>query len=244
VGADVRVRIACLDYADFLTITLPGWAGVCPAGSLSVVTAARDEATQQVAADNGVPVFITDAWTRHDPTYKRDTSHWNGLWRERGAPDRYVVNKALALDEAFGFVGTRTPRPRDGEICLSVDADCLPVGELPDPDLIRHDVIYGCKRFNGRINLSRGDEMVLKGRICRSQHRATPCVGGGYFQLFRYAAGHRFGSYRGADGYDYDFAFGFQKGIELKSIHVLHFGDAERNWWGRVTPRFKPQVNA
>jgi hypothetical protein len=209
-----------------------------------VVTAARDEATQQVAADNGVPVFLTDAWTRHDPTYTRDTSHWSGLWRERGAPDRYVMNKALALDEAFGFVDPFTNPPSAGEICLSVDADCLPVGELPHSDTIRHDVIYGCRRFNGRADLSQGKQMHLKGRICRSQHSATPCVGGGYFQMFRYAKGHRFGSYRGADGYDYDFAFGFQTGVELDSIHVLHFGEAEKNWWGRKTPPFVPQVTA
>ena len=235
--------MASVDYADFLAVTLPGWVRLCPRGSLAVVTNAEDHDTHQVARNNDVPVFVTDAWTRHDPSFKQDMSHWNGLWKQRGHQGRApILNKALALDESFGFVGDRMPRPHDGGICLSIDADCLPVGALPDPDAIRHDVIYGCRRFDGRSDLTCGDEIVLKGRICHSQHRQVTCVGGGYFQLFRYVSGLRFGSYPCADGYDYDFAFGFARGVELDSIHVLHFGETHVNWEGRKSPRFEPQV--
>ena len=99
--------------------------------------------------------------------------------------------------------------------------------------------MYCCRRFAGSPDLTRGPEIVLKGRITKSQHGKATAVGGGYFQLFRYLPGRRFGSYPGADGYDYDFAFLWPRGVVLETIHVLHFGETHRNWEGRVTPRWE-----
>lgn len=235
----MRAVITSVNYGDFLALTLPAWLQVLPAHSLTVVTSAEDQETQAVATRHGARLFVTDAWTRHDPTWPIP-EHWNGLWRERGRKDRRpILNKALAMDEAFGFVACETPPPAPGEVCLAIDADCLPQGTLPPLATLEPGVLYGCRRYDGNPDLTRGDEIVLKGRIVKSQHRRAIAVGGGYFQLFRYAPGRRFGSYPGADGYDYDFAFTWPRGVVLEQIHVLHFGETHRNWEGRVTPRWE-----
>src|SRR5207237_9682215 len=96
---------------DYLARTLPACLRILPKGSLTVVTNARDIETQAVARECGANLRITDAWTRHDDTW-RLPEHWSGLWRERGRRDnRPILNKALALDEAFGFAGSVTPPP-------------------------------------------------------------------------------------------------------------------------------------
>lgn len=239
----MRVVIPSVNYGDLLAVTLPAWAKVCPLHAITVVTSPEDHETQRVADGVGVRVYVTDAWRRHDPSWPIP-DHWDGLWRERGRKDRTpTMNKALAMDEAFGFVASDTPAPRPGEPCLALDADCYPVGQLPDLDDLHAGVLYGCRRFEGYPDLSRGPEIVLKGRITKSQHASAIAVGGGYFQLFRYRPGRRFGSYPGADGYDYDFAFLWARGVVLQGIHVLHFGETHRNWEGRVTPRWTPEVS-
>lgn len=238
----MRVVIPSVNYGDHLAVTLPAWQKVCPPDSITVVTAPEDDETQRVAGEAGVRVFVTDAWRRHDERFQTPT-HWHAYWRERGRKDhKPVMNKALAMDEAFGFVGDRVPRPAIGEACLALDADCYPVGQLPDERTLAPDTLYGCRRFDGRPDLTRGEEIKLRGRVLQSQHKHVSAVAGGYFQLFQYRKRCRFGSYPGADGYDYDFAFLWQKGIVLDSIHVLHFGETHQNWWGRVTPRWTPEV--
>lgn len=237
----MRVVIPSVNYGDLLAVTLPAWVKACPSSSITVVTAHDDVESQQIAQAAGVRLFVTDAWRRHDATFQVP-AHWHAYWRERGRTDLVpVMNKALALDEAFGFVPGATPPPSVGEVCLSIDADCYPVGRLPQDREIDPRRLYGCRRFEGNTDFSRGPEIVLKGRVLHSQHRHVPAVAGGYFQLFRYRRGDRFGSYPGADGYDYDFAFRWQDGELLEDIHVLHFGETHLNWWGRVTPRFTPQ---
>jgi hypothetical protein len=188
----------------------------------------------------------TDAWTRHDSTYTRDVSHWHNFWRSRGRTAQHpILNKALALDEAFGFAGEKTPRPEAGEICISADADCRPVGTLPSDSWIQSGVIYGCRRFNEDDDGSKGAEEVIKGRAKDTQHRRFTCVMEGYFQLFRYREGLRFGSYPAADAYDSDFAeFNFQRGQEVPDFYVIHQGKSHTDWEGRKTARYAPRVNA
>lgn len=247
----IRACITSVQYGDLLAVTLPGWVKLLGAEALTVVTRADDTETQAVARANGVCACLSDAWTRHDPTFA-PPAHWHAYWRERGRVDargkldlRPVFNKALALDETFGFVPTGGYlRPEPGALCLAIDADCAPEGTLPDESTFLPGVIYGARRFEGNNDLTRGPEIKLRGRVLQSQHRHAAPVAGGYFQLFRYQPGMRFGSYPGADGYDYDFAFTFPKGIVLESLAVVHFGETHVNWWGRKTPRFVPAVQA
>jgi len=236
----MRLVIPSVDYADHLRVSLSAWLRLVDRACITVVTAARDHATQDVAGWHGVRVLVTDAWTRHDPTFTGDTTHWHHYWRSRGERiDRYEFNKALALDEAFGFAGTKTAAPADGEICISADADCEPVGTLPSMATIAPHVIYGCRRFTRHADGSKGPEEVIRGRALRCQHRAFTCVMEGYLQLFRYRPGLRFGSYPGADAYDSDFAeFHFtEPGREIPGLYVLHAGLTHTHWRGRVAER-------
>ena len=64
---------------------------------------------------------------------------------------------------------------------------------------------------------------------------ARECLG--YFQLFRYRKGIRFGSYPTAGRYDLDFRQQFSKNRPLTSFYVLHLGEQSRqNWKKRRRP--------
>lgn len=245
----MRAVIASVDYGDHLAVTLPAWMAVLAGWWVTVVTSHQDVETQRVTRDAGARLVITDAWRRHDPTFT-PPAHWHAYWRERGrtGPGGRVdltptLNKALAMDEAIGFAGQVTPRPALDELCLAIDADCYPLGSLPPPEAFFARTIYGCRRYDGLPGYRRGSEIVMRGRIASSQHRLCTSVGGGYFQLFRWDGRERFGSYPGADGYDYDLAMRFQAGALIQSLDVLHYGETHRNWWGRVTPRWTPEAS-
>lgn len=240
--------MASVDYGDHLARTLPLWARLVPPDAITVVTAARDDETHAVAAANGVRCVATDAWTRHDTTFTKDCSYWHQYWRRIGVhPGTPVLNKALALDEAFGFVGERTPPPADGEVCLVADADCQPVGLLPQEHAVKDRVLYGCRRYELLAHGAKGPEMLIRGRATtrRTQHQHTWFVCQGYFQMFRWHQGMRFGSYPAADAYDDDFAHSFATSEEVPNFYVLHQGGMEtthKNWQGRVTARFEASV--
>ena len=212
------------------------------------MTSKEDTETFAIARARYVRTYITDAWTRHDPTYTRDVSHWRSFWQRKGIDMRQpTLNKALALDEAFGFVPSFTQPPADGEVCIVADADCRPVGTLPDERAIKDGVLYGCKRYELLADGSKGPLMPIRGRatLQRTQHAKNWFVCQGYFQMFRWHEGMRFGSYPAADAYDDDFAHTFSKGEEVQNFYVLHQGGMDTthtNWRGRVTPRFEASV--
>src|SRR5262249_24187194 len=150
---------------------------------IRVVTHLDDEGTIDVADSCGCRIVATTAW------------HADGA----------TLNKSLAMDEAFDFIAPsassfsnlpdRAP-PALNELCLALDADCYPVGRLPEPASVEPKVIYGCHRYicetsdvltvylNGSIQLEGLHETVSWGRRVRnSQHRDCPQVACGYFQL-------------------------------------------------------------
>ena len=68
---------------------------------------------------------------------------------------------------------------------------------------------------------------------------ARHCLG--YFQLFAWRPGLRFGSSPTAGGYDQRFAGQFAIRAELPGVSVLHLGAQDRaNWSGRVLPPWGP----
>lgn len=234
----MRIVIPSLNYADFLAVTLPAWCRISNAEDIRVVTHLDDEDTIDLAHSCGCRIVATTAWYA----------------------DGASLNKSLAMDEAFGFIppsvasfsnlSDRAP-PALHEPCLALDADCYPVGRLPDPATVEPKVIYGCHRYicetsdmltaylNGSIQLESLQEIVSWGRRVRnSQHRECPQVACGYFQLFRYARGMRFGSFPAANEYDVRFAFKFPRSGLVPDIHVLHLGHTGQNWTGRTTERW------
>ncbi len=228
----MRVVIASVQYADFLAVTLPAWCAIVPSASITVVTTARDTATQAIAAAHQVDCVVTDAWSR----------------------DRARFNKAAALDEAFGF-GTRAG-PTPGAACLSLDADVVPFGTLPHGGTLDRGTIDSCPRYDcptpATLTAHRSGALPRKalslimprtrgGRwpelLPHSNRNARQVAKRalGYFQLFRYTPGLRFGSFRSAGKYDLVFRDQFSARAMVPDFYVLHLGEQRRdNWTGRV----------
>ncbi len=233
----MRAVIPALHYADLLAVILPAWVQVLGAEALTVVTTPGDHETHEVASAHGVGLVATDAWSR----------------------DEAILNKAAALDDAFGITpGYRRP-PAPGELCISLDADVYPFGRFPNESEIQPDVLYGCARYHcltprdlrrhrrGRTPRERLQLIPPKVRgepyaRCPNTREnalrsASRCLG--YFQLFRYREGIRFGSYRTAGKYDLEFSYQFPHREALWDFYVLHLGEQSRaNWRGRVTARW------
>lgn len=228
----MRIVVPSVNYADFLAVTLQGWLEFAPWAKVVVVTSPDDSATQRVARHHRVVCHVTDAWTR----------------------DGVPFDKATALNEAFGFTGSRRP-PKVGEVCLSVDADVYPFGALPATKLHKNR-LYGCPRFLCDsvaaleayrakpsdlaalpliLPRSRGQDAPTQvGASVELQQRAAHrCLG--YFQLFRYRPGIAFDAHPSAGGYDIKFRAQFEGRVALTSCHVLHLGGLRRdNWRGRT----------
>jgi hypothetical protein len=227
----MRIVIPSVNYADFLSVTLPGWQVFAPLAKVVVVTSTTDSATRRVAKRHGVVCHATDVWYR----------------------DGVPFDKASALNEAFGFTGTRRP-PKVGELCLSVDADVYPFGALPSGRLNKHR-LYGCARFLCESltalesHRADADLSALSLILPRSKGNDAPTELGaseelrrrsahrclGYFQLFRYRPGIMFEPRPTAGGYDISFRAQFEGRVGLTTCYVLHLGGLRRdNWRGRT----------
>jgi hypothetical protein len=236
VDAPLIVVIPSAGYADFLKISAPAWREFLPPADLRVVTTPEDQESARVATAAGCRAVVTEAW------------------RDDGAR----VNKAAALDVAFGF-DRPTPGilpPRDGQWCLSVDADVIPFGLFPAlVDWPEARVLFGCPRYGCRSQaeldayrrgeILRDDLPLILPRVKGHDPDLSPPVEPedaarralGFFQLFRWRPGIRFGSYPTAGKYDIEFRKHFTRRSALKHIHVLHLGALDRrNWRGRILP--------
>lgn len=216
----MKVVVTSVGYADFLAVTLAAWQALVPSG-LCVATSPVDEATQQVAAAAGVPVCVTDAWTRIDPSCH--------------AGDRVSFNMALGLDVAFAGVV-------EGEVCGHVSADCYPVGRWPADKRIVSDTIYGFWRYDCQTpqDFARYQADRRLGRFPRMKN----CHGWpiGYCQLFRYRSDVRFGSFPTAGKFDIRFREKFTHKVMLDDVALIHLGPSSvrANWAGRTIPAWVP----
>lgn len=228
----MRVVIPSVQYADFLSDTLPACRALLPRARITVVTAPHDRETQAIARTHGAGVCVSDVWTR----------------------DGAIFNKAAALDVAFGFQPGFTEAPRLGETCLSLDADAYLCGTWPAKGTIRKRTLYGCPRYWCRtpadlvahrdgliprdqleviLTRARGESIPRTGTSADAAAAARMCLG--YFQLFRYTPGIAFGQSKTAGKYDLDVRVHFRRREGLEGLYVLHLGESQRaNWRGRV----------
>lgn len=216
----MRIVIPSLNYGDILADSLPAWCRVAGAVSLTVVTAKADRHTQDVARAQGVRCVVTEAWT-HD-----------------GA----ILNKALALDEGFGFVPGFTDPPKDGDVCLSIDADSYPMGRLPDETVLEPRVLYSVWRHEcltpSDLDAHVAGTLPLSHFVRMKNNGGKPV---GYFQMFRWWPSLRFGSHPTAAKYDIRFRELFPRYVMLEQPYLLHLGpgNIKANWRGRVVPAWR-----
>lgn len=232
----MRVVTTSLDYADFLAATLPSWRALLPVADIVVVTAPQDVETQDVARAHGARLIVTDVWKR------------------AGA----VFNKGEAIDQGF-----LSGPIRNGDLCLSIDADCFLLGAFPRSETVEADTIYGVARhqatspeqLSGHIAgwIPRAELPVIGARFrghepeisCAIDRRqvASRCLG--YFQLFRFSSARRFGWSKSAGKCDLVFRDQFPRRGVLDDLYCVHLGTStRRNWSGRVVPLWGEPVEA
>ena len=224
----MRALITSVRCGDFLADTLPAWKRLL-GDQLGVATSPEDAETQNVCAKHDVKAWVTDGWSRIAE------GHIGAI------PPTF--NMPLGLDEAFGFRPGLRDAPADGELCLSLNADVYPFGDLPKEAAIPKGTMAGWWRYecpaptdldqhcNGRKGLHKFKRMKNSG--------GRPV---GYAQLFRYFPGFRFGSYGSAAKYDIHVFAKFPR-LEMRDdLYLFHLGGPEggrQNWISRCVPRWR-----
>lgn len=225
----MRAVIVSVSYGDMLTVTLPAWKALLPPGTLSVATSPDDAESQDIAKQHGVPSLITDAWTRFD-----DSCHRGGV---------PTFNAALGMDVTLGLAEDLVARPNAGDLIVNINADCYPFGTWPSGKHVKPGVLYGAWRHHC---LTPGDlAKYQQGRLPLKYFPRMKNSGGrpvGYFNVWRYVEGRRFGSYPTAGKYDTHFITRCyeNKWAYLNGLHLFHLGPQAdwANWAGRVVPRW------
>lgn len=225
----MRAIITSVRCGDFLAATLPAWKALL-GEALGVATAPEDTETQEVCRTHGVPAWVTDAWSR----VAREI-HIGAI------PPHF--NMPLGLDEAFGFIPGLRDRPTDGDLCLSLNADVYPFGQLPKASEIPAGTMAGWWRYE--CPTPKDLEAHISRRRPRHAYRRMKNSGGrpvGYAQLFRYRPGFRFGSYGSAAKYDIHVFRHFDHLVMRDDLYLFHLGGPEgghANWVGRCVPRWR-----
>jgi hypothetical protein len=219
----MRLVITSVDYADFLSVTLPAWRALVP--NVVIATAPWDLDTQAIAAEHGVSTIVTDAWRLMDVGHVGERVHFN---------------MALGLDVAFGLFENQVEPPADGEVCGHVSADCYPVGRWPKDDTFKPDTIYGFWRYDcptpSAFAAFCGDGDWQRFPQMKNGH-GWPI---GYCQLFRYRPGLRFGSFPTAGKFDIRFREKFTHKVMRDEVALIHLGPASvrENWAGRTIEKW------
>lgn len=206
----IKAITICVDYDDFLRLTLPRT--LQHVDKFLIVTSNADTRTQQLAAEYGVDCFTTDAFY------------------EDGA----AFNKGRAMEQGFDVLG------RDGWI-LILDADIVLPKQLPPLDLQIGKMYTPRRRIlsnvDGMSSLPDIPDVQIPIRVEHGNF--------GYFQLF-HADDPAVRTRRPWYQTDWIHAGGADSVFEKfwrpqnKSglpFEVIHLGDPDQNWFGRVRPR-------
>ena len=211
----IKALTVCVGYDDFLRLSLPR---ILPhVSQFLVITSSADKRTQDLVTEfsDKVKVYVTD------------------VFYEQGAS----FNKGAAIEQGFDALG------RDGWF-LVMDADIVVPARLPQLSL-RPGYLYSSARrilsdVAGLTDVSTIDQESLPLR--------KECSHYGYFQLFHssdplmrrrpwYDV-----DWMHAGGCDATFRKRWPKHKRIKlPFEVVHLGDPDRNWFGRVVPRIDNQ---
>lgn len=206
----IKAITVCVGYDDFLRLTIPRI--VKHVDKLVVVTSAADTRTQELVAQyEKAECFITDAFYRQGASF----------------------NKGWAMEEGFDVLG------RDGWI-LVLDADIVLPETLPPWDIQPGKMYTPPRRIMSNVDGLR-ETPVVDMTTLPLRHEFGNF---GYFQLFHasdpavtflpwYET-----TWVHAGGADSVFEKRWTKQNKLRlPFEVIHLGDPDQNWFGRVRPR-------
>jgi hypothetical protein len=219
------VIITCVNYADFLRLTLP--AAKRAFGSVTVLTSPQDLQTRFVCESIGAKPYLTDVWQEYGATF----------------------NKSAAISECLQVV---TQNDDDCWVLL-MDADVLlPDGVRIDLPALDRSTLYSvprrlCENESDWISFRAGRmpwgafpldiPPVIGGKVWGGVPTANPAGLMGYFQLWHLSClgGIRIMPLsRNAASYDISFALRFADNKRvLLPFEVLHLGPIRVNWDGR-----------
>lgn len=206
--------VVCVNYDDILERTLPFAMKVL--SQCRVVTSYEDESTQQICERHcSVQPFITNAFTA----------------------DGAVFNKGRAIHELL----YQQIRHMNDQWVLIFDADCaIPESFSVDVDLLDKNTLYGASR---RMLTNFSQDVLNNEQSWGRLPLAGDVEFAGFFQLFNTSAECLKDrdvwydpTFTHAGGGDAHFQSLFISKVRLP-VEVLHIGERDRNWFGRVTAR-------
>lgn len=227
----IEAVVPCVDYDDFLRITLPNNHFIV--SSITVLTAPWDRRTAQIAIQHDVKIMMTDSWQKDGP-----------------------FNKARALNEWLERI---TAMNLDESWALVLDADVLlPRDRRLEVDQLDPTGLYGARRrmcydYGSYQQFAMGLRSletfpvqvppVRNGRVWGHRPTSNPAGLQGYMQLWcpaRSAGLKRFPETGTAGQYDVEFALSFSQSSRkfLQQYDVLHLGPTQANWTGRRSARW------
>jgi hypothetical protein len=201
-------------YADFLVQTVGEWK---KHGTVVVITREDDVTTHQVCRDAGVRFVTTGAW------YQR-------------SPDG--INKGSAQDTVIANI------TKPGEPIAVFDADCFPMGRLPEHPGAT-DLLYGCNRYDCKTIEDFNQKRITPPEFLKPAPIGSirPHLVRGFFQQFIYTDQIHFANIRHSafSGCDMYLASQFARNhrVEPSEFYVLHLGQRQMNWRGRVTEKWQ-----
>lgn len=232
----IEAVVPCVDYDDFLQITLPNNQFIL--SRITVLTAPWDCRTAELAAKHGANVIVTDSWQKGGPFNKARALN---EWLERMATSEHGDTWALVLD---------------ADVLLPRDC-CLDVNQLAPEGLYsaRRRMCYDYASYQQfAMGLRSLDTFpvrvppVRNGRVWGHRPTSNPAGLQGYMQLWcpsRGAGLKRFPETGTAGQYDVEFGLSFPQSSReyLQHYEVLHLGATQVNWTGRRSSRWREHAN-
>ena len=219
----ILVVIVCVDYSDFLALTIPATkAAFGEAGRISVLTEPSDVATVRLCEKNRL-VCVPSRRLR------------NGTFSKSDALQEYILSQQ---NHWLLFL--------DADIMLPKEASILNQMELDD------NFLYGCRRRLIESNSDLRDYLAGRKTECDFPYSAdlVPCdmvshgwrnpVGlPGFFQLWFNDGSRKVPHSDNASEFDIEFAVQWPDVCRRRvPFDVLHLGPIAANWNGRITERW------
>ena len=214
----LNVVLTCVNYSDFLIVSLSENTKIIDPRFITVVTDTKDLLTQSICKVFGVNYVVTDCFYS----------------------DGAVFNKGKALNEGIKtIINPDWILLTDADIVFPTDLLTILNNKIVNPEKLYATTRYLCHNYDtllkykaNQITLSEMDGI----------HRCPPV---GYFQLFSYnqsSLTNKNAIYpeisKDASWSDLLFADKFPQKECLQDIKLIHLGYDSQNWKGRKTKRF------